>query len=248
MALPRHTQLEEEVHGVGLLESEESFNVSDPTANSLLSEPQFTHEIPELLSTVPDLSQLEHLVEERRARRFTTCTSLNTIIQRNKSLIDDIETYEIPLSVFNDVAGVSGPRQSSHQRAVKKTSSLTKQRYRLVNASNSVLTLNNILITECQVILREESKFHSSGNTNRPQNEDLVNGNKDLVKENDDLVCFLGRITPLLDILENLNDQLLKHLNIFESQPEVARVAKTEPLRTDSSSSMGLLSRLSCFH
>ena len=49
MVLPQHTQLEEEVHSVGLLESEESLNVSEPTANSLLSEPQFMDEIPELL-------------------------------------------------------------------------------------------------------------------------------------------------------------------------------------------------------
>ena len=118
MILPQHTQLEEEVHSVGLLESEESLNVSEPTANSLLSEPQFMDEIPELLSTVPDLSQLEHLVEERRARRFTTCTSLNTIIQRNESLIRDIKNAEFTLLFLNEIAEDRAPHPRSDRKSV----------------------------------------------------------------------------------------------------------------------------------
>ncbi|THW78973.1 hypothetical protein D6D19_01556 [Aureobasidium pullulans] len=242
MVLPQHTQLEEEVRNVEFSEPEESLNVPGPTVNSLLSEPQFTNEISELLSTVPKVSQLEHLVEERRARRSTTCILLNTIIQRNESLIRDIKNAEFTLSFLNEIAEDRVPHQRSSQRVVKKNSSLTEQGDRLVNASNSVFTSNNTLIAECQVNLRNDTEYHESGsNIKAPQN-------KDLSKENEDLVCFLVRLTPLLSALENFNDRLIKHLNELESHVKAAEAAMTQPPRTDSSSSKGFLGRLSCFH
>ncbi|THY38202.1 hypothetical protein D6C98_10457 [Aureobasidium pullulans] len=127
MVLPQHTQLEEEVRNVEFSEPEESLNVPGPTVNSLLSEPEFTNEISELLSTVPKVSQLEHLVEERIARRSTTCTLLNTIIQRNESLIRDIKNAEFTLSFLNEIAEDRVPHQRSSQRVVKKNFSLTEQ-------------------------------------------------------------------------------------------------------------------------
>ncbi|THW27413.1 hypothetical protein D6D23_02811 [Aureobasidium pullulans] len=242
MVLPQHTQLEEEVRNVEFSEPEESLNVPGPTVNSLLSEPQFTNEISELLSTVPKVSQLEHLVEERRARRSTTCILLNTIIQRNESLIRDIKNAEFTLSFLNEIAEDRVPHQRSSQRVVKKNSSLTEQGDRLVNASNSVFTSNNTLIAECQVNLRNDTEYHESGsNIKAPQN-------KDLSKENEDLVCFLVRLTPLLSALENFNDRLIKHLDELESHVKAAEAAMTQPPRTDSSSSKGFLGRLSCFH
>ncbi|THY66133.1 hypothetical protein D6C97_01954 [Aureobasidium pullulans] len=242
MVLPQHTQLEEEVRNVEFSEPEESLNVPGPTVNSLLSEPQFTNEISELLSTVPKVSQLEHLVEERRARRSTTCTLLNTIIQRNESLIRDIKNAEFTLSFLNEIAEDRVPHQRSSQRVVKKNSSLTEQGDRLVNASNSVLTSNNTLIAECQVNLRNDTEYHESGSNIKALQ------NKDLSKENEDLVCFLVRLTPLLSALENFNDRPIKHLNELESHVKAAEAAMTEPPRTDSSSSKGFLGRLSCFH
>lgn len=242
MVLPQHTQLEEEVRNVEFSEPEESLNVPGPTVNSLLSEPQFTNEISELLSTVPKVSQLEHLVEERRARRSTTCTLVNTIIQRNESLIRDFKNAESTLSFLNEIAEDRVPHQRSSQRVVKKNSSLTEQGDRLVNASNSVLTWNNTLIAECQVNLRNDTEYHESGRNIKALQ------NKDLSKENEDLVCFLVRLAPLLSALENSNDRLIKHLNILESHVKAAEAAMTESPRTDSSSSKGFLGRISCFH
>ncbi|THW24207.1 hypothetical protein D6D24_00171 [Aureobasidium pullulans] len=242
MVLPQHTQLEEEVRNVEFSEPEESLNVPGPTVNSLLSEPEFTNEISELLSTVPKVSQLEHLVEERIARRSTTCTLLNTIIQRNESLIRDIKNAEFTLSFLNEIAEDRVPHQRSSQRVVKKNFSLTEQGDRLVNASNSVLTSHNTLIAECQVNLRNDMEYHESGSNIQALQ------NKDLSKENEDLVCFLVRLTPLLSALENFNDRLIKHLNKLESHVKAAEAAMTEPPRTDSSSSKGFLGRLSCFH
>ncbi|THX17984.1 hypothetical protein D6D13_00456 [Aureobasidium pullulans] len=242
MVHPQHTQLEEEVRNVEFSEPEESLNVPGPTVNSLLSEPQLTNEISELLSTVPKVSQLEHLVEERRARRSTTYILLNTIIQRNESLIRDIKNAEFTLSFLNEIAEDRVPHQRSSQRVVKKNSSLTEQGDRLVNASNSVLTSNNTLIAECQVNLRNDTEYHESGSNIKALQ------NKDLSKENEDLVCFLVRLTPLLSALENFNDRLIKHLNILESHVKAAEAAMTESPRTDSSSSKGFLGRLSCFH
>ncbi|THX83596.1 hypothetical protein D6D04_02904 [Aureobasidium pullulans] len=242
MVLPQHTQLEEEVRNVEFSEPEESLNVPGPTVNSLLSEPQFTNEISELLSTVPKVSQLEHVVEERRARRSTTCTLLNTIIQRNESLIRDIKNAEFTISFLNEIAEDRIPHQRSSQRVVKKNSSLTEQGDRLVNASNSVLTSNNTLIAECQVNLRNDTEYHESGSNIKALQ------NKESSKENEDLVCFLVRLTPLLSALENFNDRLIKHLNELESHVKAAEAAMTEPPRTDSSSSKGFLGRLSCFH
>lgn len=242
MVLPQHTQLEEEVRNVEFSEPEESLNVPGPTVNPLLSEPQFTNEISELQSTVPKVSQLEHLVEERRARRSTTCTLLNTIIQRNESLIRDIKNAEFTLSFLNEIAEDRVPHQRSSQRVVKKNSSLTEQGDRLVNASNSVLTSNNTLIAECRVNLRNDTEYHESGSNIKALQ------NKELSKENEDLVCFLVRLTPLLSALENFNDRLIKHLNELESHVKAVEAAMTEPPRTDSSSSKGFLGRLSCFH
>ena len=242
MVLPQHTQLEEEVRNVEFSKPEESLNVPGPTVNSLLSEPQFTNEISELLSTVPKVSQLEHLVEERRARRSTTRTLVNTIIQRNESLIRDFKNAESTLSFLNEIAEDRVPHQRSSQRVVKKNSRLTEQGDRLVNASNSVLTSNNTLIAECQVNLRNDTEYHESGSNIKALQ------NKDLSKENEDLVCFLVRLAPLLSALENSNDRLIKHLNILESHVKAAEAAMTESPRTDSSSSKGFLGRISCFH